>query len=589
MPAVSAAALITAATLLGVFGLLAFDRYPPSGVLLTGLSVLVLGDVVDVGVGFSGFSNQAPLTVAALYVVAAGARRTGLLAGVTAYLLSGGGGNATLARLCGPAAGLSAVFNNTPLVAMLMPEVASWARTRRLPVSRFLMPLSFAAILGGTVTLIGSSTNLVVSGVLQQQGLEPLGLFEMSPVGLPVALAGLAVLMLVAVRLLPDRSDPAADAVAALRNFALHLEVEADGPLVGVSVNDAGLRHLSGVFLADIVRGERHIGPVSPLEVLEDGDLLIFVGDVTDVLDLRARTGLVAPSDQAAVLASAREPLYFEAVVGRESPLVGRTLKEVGGRVGYRAAAVAIHRAGAPIEGKLGDVDLHVGDTLVLLAGSDLRNARRAMEDFLVIAPLSQTVPVITRGARWVALALVAFVALSTLNLVSTFEAALVAAGIVVATRVVTFAEGKRAIDLDVVLMIAASLGVGAAVESSGLAADIAGFTVGALGFAGVAGVVIGILLTTTVLTEIVTNNAAAAVVVPIAIRVADEIQIDLRVMAVGVAVMASCSFLTPIGYQTNAMVYGPGGYRFSDFARVGGVLHLTVLAVTTTMIVLLG
>jgi di/tricarboxylate transporter len=181
------------------------------------------------------------------------------------------------------------------------------------------------------------------------------------------------------------------------------------------------------------------------------------------------------------------------------------------------------------------------------------------------------------------------FVALSTFEVVSTFEASLVAAGIVVGSRVVTFAEGKRAIDLDVVLMIAASLGIGAAVESSGLAADIAGFATDALGFAGVAGVVLGILVTTTVLTEIVTNNAAAAVVVPIAIRAADQIDVDYRVMAVGVAVMASSSFLTPIGYQTNAMVYGPGGYRFGDFTRVGGVLNLTVLAVTTTMVVLLG
>lgn len=582
-------AIITAAVLLGVFALLATDRFSPSGVLLTGLSVLVLVDVVDPTTGFSGFSNQAPLTVAALYVVAAGARRTGLLTGVTARLLGGSGGGWSVARMCGPVAGLSAVFNNTPLVAMLMPEIAAWARARRLPVSRFLMPLSFAAILGGTVTLIGTSTNLVVSGVLEQQGREPFGLFELSPIGLPVAIAGLAVLVVVGIRMLPDRSDPADQAMEALRNFALHLEVASNGPLVGRSVSDAGLRKLSGVFLADLVRGERHIGPVSPDEVLESGDLLIFVGDVTDVLDLRSRAGLVVPSEQAAVLDGAREPLYFEAVVGRESPLVGRTLKEVGGRTGYRAAAVAIHRAGSAIGGKLGDVELAAGDTLVLLAGSDLRRARGAMQDFLVIAPLAHAVPVISRGARWVALALVAFVVLATVELVSTFEASLVAAAIVVGSRVVTFREAKRSIDLDVVLMIAASLGIGTAVESSGLAAEIATFATDALGFAGVVGIVLGMLLTTTLLTEIVTNNAAAAVVVPIAIRAAEAVGLDYRVMAAGVAVMASSSFLTPIGYQTNAMVYGPGGYRFADFTKVGGVVNVTVLAVTTALVVVLG
>jgi di/tricarboxylate transporter len=451
------------------------------------------------------------------------------------------------------------------------------------------MPLSFAAILGGTVTLIGTSTNLVVSGVLEQQGLEPFSLFELTPVGLPVAIAGLAVLVGIGTRLLPDRTDPALAAMTALREYALHLEVEPDGALVGTSITDAGLRSLSGVYLADIVRHDRHLGPVSPDEVLEAGDLLIFVGDVTDVLDLRSRSGLRPPPEQADVLDDAREPLYFETVIGRESDLVGRTLKEVGGRTGYRAAVVAIHRSGTRVTGKLGDVELHAGDTLVLLASSDLRTARRAMEDFLVIAPLRHAVPVIGRKARWVAIALGVFVVGAGLELTSVFEAALVAAAIVIAGRVVSFAEAKRAIDLDVILMIAASLGIGTAVDSSGLAQEIADLLTDGLGGLGVVGVVLGILLTTTLLTEIVTNNAAAAVVVPIALRAAESVDLDVRVMAVGVAVMASSSFLTPIGYQTNAMVYGPGNYRFADFVRVGGIINLVVLATTTTAVVTLG
>lgn len=341
-------AIATAVVLLVMFALLAADRFPPSGVLLAGLSTLVLGGIVDVDAGFAGFSNQAPLTVAALYVVAAGARRTGLLTGITARVLGGTGGRTSLARLCTPVAGLSTVFNNTPLVAMLMPEVSAWARSRRLPASRFLMPLSFAAILGGTVTLIGTSTNLVVSGVLEQQGREPFGLFELTPVGLPVALVGLAVLIGIAATWIPDRTDPAARAVTAMREYALHLEVEPASALVGRSVSDAGLRNLSGVYLADIIRGDRHLGPVDPDEVLDGGDVLIFVGDVTDVIDLRSRPGLRAPQDQADVVASSRAPRYFEAVVGRESPLVGRTLKEVGGRTGYRAAAPSPSTAPAP-------------------------------------------------------------------------------------------------------------------------------------------------------------------------------------------------------------------------------------------------
>ncbi len=582
-------ATLTLAVLVVVFVFVARDRYPPTGLLLAGLTALVLVDVLSAETAFSGFANPAPLTVAALYVVAGGARRTGLLAGVSSRLLGGGGGRRSLARLCLPAAGLSAVFNNTPLVAMLLPEVTAWARRNRLAVSRFLMPLSFAAILGGTVTVIGTSTSLVVSGVLVDQGMAPLGLFEQSPIGLVSAVLGLAVLVGLAARRLPAHGDPGLDAIRSLREFAVHLEVQAGGPLVGRSVVDAGLRNLSGVFLADLVRGERHIGPVAPDEVLEAGDLLIFVGDVNDVIDLRSRPGLGPAEEETAVLEQAREPLYFEAVVGRESPLVSRTLREVGGRSGYRASAVAIHRAGAPLTGKLGEVELHPGDALILLAGSDLRRARGAMQDFLVLAPISDALPVVGRRARWVAVALVAFLGLAATGLLSTFEAALVAASIIVGSRVLTFAEAKSSVNLDVVVMIAAALGLGRAVEGSGLAADLADGITGGLEPLGVVGVVAGLLVATTLLTEVVTNSAAAAVVVPIALRSAEQIDVDPRVLAAGVAVMASSSFLTPIGYQTNAMVYGPGGYRFLDFARVGGLVSLTVLMVTTTMVVVLG
>ncbi len=581
--------VITLVTLVVAFGALALTRLPPAAVLLAALSTLVLADVVDPATGFSGFSGTAPLTVAVLYVIAAGSRRTGLLAPLTGRLLGGSTERASLARMIFPVAAVSGFFNNTPLVAMLLPEVASWCRRTRRPVSAYLMPLSFATILGGTITLIGTSTNLVVSAALEQSGQEGFGFFELTKVGLPVAIVGLVVLLVVAPVLLPDRSDPADQAVSGLRTYALHLEVVAGGPLDHTSISAAGLRQLEGVFLADIVRDDRHLGPVGPDEVLEAGDLLVFVGDTGSVIDLRSRPGLQAPDDQDTVLAQATAPAYFEAVVGRGSALVGRTLKEVGGREGYRASAIAIHRAGSNLGGKLGEIELRAGDMLVLLAGRDLRDSRRALEDFLLIAPLDDAVPVVTKGARIVALAIAAFVVSASTGWLTTLEAAIVAAGIILTTRVLTFSEAKRAIDLDVVLMVAASLGLGAAVDRSGLAANIADAATSSLGFLGVVGVIGGIMLTTTLLTEIVTNTAAAAVVVPIAVRAAVAVDVDPRVMAVGVAVMASSSFLTPIGYQTNAMVYGPGGYRFTDFTRVGGLINLVVMLTTTTAVLVLG
>jgi len=586
---VSGHAVVTLVALVAMLVLLLTERFPPVGVLLAGLAGLVLAGVLEPEEGFSGFSSSAPLTVAALYVVAGAARRTGLLVPLTTRVLGGEGGRASLLRLTVPVAGVSTVFNNTPLVAMLLPEVSGWARRHGVPASRFLMPLSFAAILGGAVTVIGTSTNLVVSGVLEQQGLAPFAFFELAPVGLPVAVIGLAVLVALAPRLLPDRGDPADDALEALRSYAVQLEVAAGGALDGHTVADGGLRSLSGVYLADIIRGDVHLGPVSPAEVLRGGDVCVFVGDVGDVIDLRSRTGLRSPADHDRVLADTRSPRYFEAVVGRGSPLVGNTLKEVGGRDGYRAAAIAINRAGERVGGKLGEVELRPGDMLVLLADRDLRSSRRAVEDFLLIAPVDDTPAATSRGAAVVAGAIVAFVVLAATGVLSTLEAAIVAAGAVVGGRVLTFTDAKRSIDLDVVVMVATALGIGTAVETSGLAAELARGASDAFAGFGTWGLVFGVLAVTSLLTGIVTNNAAAAVIVPIAIRTAEASALDPRVMAVGVAVLASASFLTPIGYQTNAMVYGPGGYRFADFLRLGGPLNLVVVLATTTLVVALG
>jgi di/tricarboxylate transporter len=582
-------AWIALITLIVTFGLLVVDRFPPAGIVLAAaVSQLLLG-VIDTDQAFSGFSNPAPITVAALFVLAAAAERTGLLAAPVARLLGERGrSRSSHARLLLPSAGASALFNNTPLVAMLIPDVVSWCRRNGEQASRFLLPLSYAAILGGTLTVLGTSTNLVVSGLVRDSGDDPFGMFEVAKVGLPVVLVGGIVLFVISIPLLPSR-DAVADRIAAdSRSFTVEMRVRDHPSIAGLSVEDAGLRHLNGVYLVQLSRSGRPLAAVGPDEILAPGDTLTFAGEVDNVLDLQRMPGLESVMrDQVEQIATGNRTLY-EVVIGRMSPVSGRTLRESDFRARYNAAVLAIHRAGQPIQGKLGDVRLRHGDTLVVVAGSDFRGRYGQGTDFLVVAELDAPAPTADSKAPVVAAVGLAFLALTSFEVVSTVEGALLAAAAIIATRVLTFTEAKRAVDLDVILLIGAAFGLGAAVQESGLASEIADGFLDAFEGLGTFGLVLGIVLATSILTEVVTNNAAAVVIFPIAVAVAGPAGIDPRLMAIAVAVAASTSFLSPIGYQTNTMVYGPGGYRFVDYIRSGLPLTIAVqLTIATTVTVL--
>ena len=585
----------TLAVLVAMLAVLVVDRFPPAGVVFGATFTLLLTDVIDADVAFSGFSNSAPLTVAVLYVLARGAQKTGLLTAMTSRLLGDGTGRPALARFLVPTAGASAFFPNTPLVAMLIPDVMGWCRRHGISPSRFLMPLSFAALLGGVVTVLGTSTNLVVSGLLDAEpGGDPLSVFEMAPVGLPVAVVGLVLLLAVGPHLVPDRLTPPESAEAEAREFSMTMRVVAGGPLDGRTVADAGLRDLQGVFLVQIERGDLGHGdtvvsPVAPDRRIDGGDVLTFVGNVDDILDLQRRKGLESTEHEHVLAVDAPATQFFEVVIGRSSPLVGETIRDVGFRGTYQAAVVALHRSGHRVAGKLGGIRLRHGDTLLLLAKPSFRRNWNDKRDFLVVAPVGGESPVATSRAPIVGLVTAAVILLSATNVLPLLEGALLGAAALIASRTLTFVEAREAIDLDVVILIASAFGLGGAMEATGLADRIANGLSDVFGTMGEAGVVFGIVLATAVLTELVTNNAAAIVMFPIAIASSDAAGVDPRAMAIAVAVAASASFLTPIGYQTNTMVYGPGGYRFLDYARVGAPLTLTVLVGTTAMTALTG
>jgi di/tricarboxylate transporter len=586
---VSLDAWITLAVVAVTLVLLAGERVAPAlAVLAADVALMALG-VLPAGEALAGFSNPAPFAVAALYVVARGVEKTGALQPI----LHGGLSDASstrgaLARLLVPVAAASAFLNNTPIVAMVAPQVAAWAKRTGRAASRYLMPLSFAAILGGVLTAIGTSTTLVVSGLMQSHGMEPVGMFEITRLGLPVAVLGLAFLVLAAPRLLPVRSEAFEELREHAREFVVDMEVVAGGPLDGTEVGRGGLRSLEGVFLAEVRRAGESIAPARPSTRLLGGDHLVFVGRADHVLDLHTKPGLRSVHHEHAAAFHAAGHTYFEAVIGQASPLAGRTLKEVDFRRRYQAAVIAVHRAGEPVRAKLGAVTLRAGDTLLLLSDEDFRERWRDRIDFLLIAHFGGLAPTSSRQAWVVAGVLVALVGANVLGFLPILHAALLAALALVAGRVLTPAEAGRAVDLGVVVLIAGALGLGNALESTGLAATAADGIFAVFRGLGPPGVLLGIVLATLALTEFITNNAAAALVFPIAMAAAAGHGLDPRPVALAVAVAASSSFLTPIGYQTNTMVYGPGGYRFGDYARLGAPLTLLVAALITVLVPLL-
>jgi di/tricarboxylate transporter len=363
------------------------------------------------------------------------------------------------------------------------------------------------------------------------------------------------------------------------------MSVVPGGPLVGATVNEAGLRHLHGVFLAGLGRHDR-ITAAAPDDVLDGGDTLYFVGDVTDVVDLGEIHGLVS-AEQSHLLGAVDRPdaRLYEAVVSERSELAGLTLREIGFRARYGGAVLAIRRHDDELPGKLGTVVLRPGDVLLVLASDEFGRQWGTGSDFSVVAALDEQPPVRRERASVVLVAIVGMVALTVGGVLSLLESSVAAAGVLLLTRVISPNEARRSVNLNVVLTIALSLSLGGAVAQSGLAGELATLLGRAGDPFGDVGRLMAVLVATMLLTELLSNNAAAAIMFPVAVATAVDGGLDPRSMALVVLIGASCSFLSPVGYQTNLMVYGLGGYRFTDFTRLGAPLTLATLVVTPIVV----
>ena len=581
-------AWITLVVLVGVVAVLLLDRVAPVFVLGAGVGVLMFVDVIDVSTALSGLSATAPATIAALYVLAGAVVATGTFAGIVDRLLDR---PRPMFAFTAVVAAISSVVPNTPLVAMFAPRVVRWSQRNGSNASRFLLPLSFASILGGVITLIGTSTNLVVADLLVAAGEEPLGVFDITAVGVPVAIVGVVLLTILGPRLLPERTASAEDLERRGREFQVAARVVEGGPLVGRSIADSGLRSLDGVFLALVERdGDRPVDSTAlaaaPTTVLRAGDVCCFVGDVGRVVDLHGFEGLAPLEEHHVSNAEGPGTRLFEAVVAPASDLVGSTLRSIAFRGRYGGAVMAIHRSDGALGGQLGRIPLRAGDVLLVLADDSFGSRWRNHSDFSLVAAVNEPPPERRSRSLLVVAATVGMILLAATGVLSLFESAVLAAIVVIAGGAISVNEGWRSINLNVVLTMAVAISLGAAVSISGLAAEVAGLveTSRSLGIGDV-GVVLVTMVATIVLTELVTNTAAAALMVPVAISVAAELAIEPRMLAVAVLIGASCSFLSPVGYQTNLMVFSLGGYKFTDFTRVGFPLTLSTVAVSALVL----
>ncbi len=563
------------------------SRAGPDLILLAGLTILIIAGVVPADDAVHGFSNPGLLSVAFLFIVAEGIAQTGAISVMIQKMLGLPTSRITaLLRIMLPTATMSAFLNNTPVVAVMLPILDDWSKKCRLSVSQLMLPLSYATILGGLCTVIGTSTTVVVNGLLAKEEMRPLSLFEPGFVGLPCCIAGLIYILATSKLLLPNRK-PASMQFDDPREYTIEMLVDPTSPLIGKTIEEAGLRHLQGMFLMEVDRGGNILPAVSPNERLVANDRLVFVGIVESVVDLQKLPGLTPATDQVFKLDSPRsERCLIEAVVSNTCPIINTAIREARFRTRYNAVVIAVSRNGQRLRGKIGDIVLIAGDTLLLEAHTSFADIQRNSRDFYLVSRVENSTP-LRREKAWIAqLVLVGLVLLNTVFRWEILPSALLASMVLILTGCVKAHEARASIDWSILITIAAGIGIGEAMSDrhSGAGSFVAEYLTSFAGGQPMASLAI-IYGITMIFTNLITAKAAATLVFPIAISTANSLGVDAMPFVVAVMIAAAACFATPVGYQTNLMVQGPGGYRYVDYIRFGGPLTLLLWLVAVLVI----
>lgn len=573
-------------TLLVVFFLILSlykEWFNPSLTFFISAMALLVANVITPQELLKGLSNQQIIIIFLLVLVTAGIRMIYGNELFTRLFSQNLSPKKFLLRMMVMTSSISAFLNNTPIVAFMIPYVKDWADKTGNSSSKFLIPLSFATILGGMITVIGTSTNLVLNGLVAEYHLPLLGFEDFLYLGILVSILGCAYLYFIGYHLLPSHKENIDSVRQNLKEYIVETMVFKDSPLISKSVREAGLRKLQDLFLVEILRQGEIISPVSPDEVLEEGDLLFFSGNTESIYKLiHEDNGLSIPKQDH--LQQQGQFNFIEAVIPSGSDLTGVRIKDSDFRNRFNASIVAIHRNGKRVSGKVGEVPLAGGDFLLLLAGDQPKNTSRDKDLFFLSVP-EQIKTVKPSWYGWAGVISFVILLLGISGIVPLFTTCLILLSGMIFLRILNIAEIKRNLDLGLLVVLVCSLAIGIALEKSGTAELIAKGIIRSAESMGPVAVLSALFIVTIILTSLITNAAAVSIVFPIAMSIAEQMQLPYTPFFVAIAFAASGDFMTPIGYQTNLMVYGPGNYSFRDFIKVGTPLTIIYILTCITFI----
>ncbi len=558
------------------------------------VAVVVLGffGVLTPAEILAGFANEQIAVIIMLLLMGDIIRRTAIIELVFDKAFQGVKGyRGFLGRMMIIVSGLSAFLNNTPLVAVMMPYVNSWCKKNDISPSKLMMPLSYAAILGGCATLIGTSTNLIVNGLVVDQEILPdlrsLRIFDFVYVGIPMILIGFLYLFFWGEKLLPSREKLDEDSPENNRTYLIETQVRKNSDLIGKTIEESGLRNMKGLYLVEIQRDNRKIFVVSNNLIISQDDILVFAGDTAPVAELtKSGSGLTIPS--VGMLHKKKQTVVVEIVISHNSSMIQKSLKEINFRSRYDAAVIGIHRNEERITSKLREVVLKAGDVLMLYSGGDFVSQSQGTRDFYFISRVKEFKKVEGYKIAIVMGGMLLAIFLAAMNVITLFMGLIILLMASLVLNITTPKDLPKGIDYDLGLIIVMSLALGTAMIKSGAAHIIANGFIAAFLPLGKVGILFGIYLITAFLAAYITNKAAVAIIFPISLTMALTLDLNPIPFVLIVAYAAAANFMTPIGYQTNLMIYGPGGYAFKDFFKVGLPLTMIYMVVTVAILSLL-